>query len=143
MKRSATPLPSGYLRVEQFVLHQQLADLGLQLPVVLVPSLRRMALQPRLPRGQKLIAPLRDPRCRDAWLPRHGLEILSAQQTQHHRALAPSRKPPLPVTLGLYRDGSLGMTQVSIRDNPGSSGMTPGCDSREDNNLGGSCSQSG
>ena len=31
-----------------------------------------------------------------------------------------------------------GMTQVLIRDHPGSSGMTPGCDSREDNNLGGS-----
>ena len=68
--------------------------------MVLVPSLRRTALQTRLPRGQKLIAPLRGPRCRDAQLPRHGLKILSAQQTQHHRALAPSRKPPLPVTLG-------------------------------------------
>ena len=32
-------------------------------------------------------------------------------------------------------DGRLGMTQVLIRDIPGSSGMTPGCDSREDNNL--------
>ena len=27
------------------------------------------------------------------------------------------------------------MTQVLIRDIPGYSGMTPGCDSREDNNL--------
>ena len=44
-------------------------------------------------RGQKLVTPLRGPRRRDAQLPRHRLEILPAQQTQHHCALAPDRKP--------------------------------------------------
>ena len=82
-----------HLRVQQLVLHQQFADLGLQPTVGVVPDIRRAALQARLARSQKLIAPLRGPRCRDPQHPRHGLEILSAQQAQYHRALAPSRKP--------------------------------------------------
>ena len=57
------------------------------------PGIRRAALQPRLACGQKLIAPLRGPRRRDPQLPRHGLKILTAQQTQHRLALAPDRQP--------------------------------------------------
>ena len=76
-------------RVEQLVLHEQLADLGVQPLVLLIPGIRRPALQAGLARGQKLIPPLRGPRRRDPQLPRHGLEILSAQQTQHRLALAP------------------------------------------------------
>ena len=89
----AARLQLVHLRVEQFVLHQQLTDLGLQPTIVFVPGIRRPALQAGLARGQKLITPLRNPRRRDPQLPRHGLEILSAQQTQHRFALAPGRKP--------------------------------------------------
>ena len=81
-----------HFRVEPLVLHQQFADLGLQPTAVFVHGLRRTTLQPRLARDQKLITPLRGPRRRDPQLPRHGLEILSAQQTQHCLALAPGLK---------------------------------------------------
>ena len=40
-----------HLRVEQLVLHEQLADLGVQPLVLLIPGIRRAALQPRLTRG--------------------------------------------------------------------------------------------
>ena len=83
-----------HLRVQQLSLHQQLADLGLQPSVSFVLSLRRATLQPRLARGQKPIVPLRGPCRRDPQLPRHGLQILTTQQTQHRLALAPDRKPP-------------------------------------------------
>ena len=69
------------------------SSLGLQPTVVVVPGIRRAALQPRLARGQKPVAPVRGPRRRDPQFPRHRLEILPAQQTQHRLALAPSRKP--------------------------------------------------
>ena len=82
-----------HLRVQQLGLHQQLADLGLQPTVVVVPGIRRAALQPRLARGQKLVTPVRCPRRRDPQCPRHRLKILPAQQTQHRLALAPGRKP--------------------------------------------------
>ena len=36
---------------------------------------------------------MRRPRRRDPHRPRHGLEILPAQQTQHHLTLAPGREP--------------------------------------------------
>ena len=88
----AAGLQVVHLRVEPLVLHQQFADLGLQPTAVFVHGLRRTTLQPRLARDQKLITPLRGPRRRDPQLPRHGLEILSAQQTQHCLALAPGRK---------------------------------------------------
>ena len=89
----AARLQLVHLRVEQFVLHQQLTDLGLQPTMVVVPGIRRPALQARLPGSQKLIAPLRGPCRRDPHRPRHRLEILPAQQTQYHLALPPDRKP--------------------------------------------------
>ena len=89
-----------HLRVEQLVLHEQLADLGVQSLVLLIPGIRRAALQPRLARGQELVTPLGGPRRRDPQFPRHRLEILASQQAEYRRAFTPSRKPPLPVTLG-------------------------------------------
>ena len=65
----------------------QLADLGLQPTMVVIPGIRRPALQAGLARSQKSLAPLRGPRRRDPYGPRHRLKILPAQQTQHHRAL--------------------------------------------------------
>ena len=49
---------------EQLVLHEQLADLGVQSLVLLIPGIRRAALQPRLARGQELVTPLGGPRRR-------------------------------------------------------------------------------
>ena len=57
--------------------------------IVFVPGIRRPALQAGLARGQKPVAPLRGPRRGDSHRPRHRLEILPAQQTQHHFALPP------------------------------------------------------
>ena len=74
-------------------LHQQLADLGLQPTMVFVPSIRCAALSARLPRSQKLSPPVRRPRRRDPHRPRHGLEVLPAQQTPHYLTLAPGREP--------------------------------------------------
>ena len=71
----------------------KVVDLGLQPTVIFVPGIRRAALQPRLARSQKLVTPARGPRRRDPQFPRHRLEILPAQQTQHRLALAPGRKP--------------------------------------------------
>ena len=76
------------------------AHLGLEPTVVFVPGIRRAALQARLARGEKLIAPQRGPRRRDPQLPRHRLEILTPQQAEYRRAFTPGRKPPLPVTPG-------------------------------------------
>ena len=45
-----------HLRVQQLGLHQQLADLGLQPTVVVVPGIRRAALQPRLVSFSEIIA---------------------------------------------------------------------------------------
>ena len=89
-----------HLRVEQLVLHEQLADLGVQSLVLLIPGIRRAALQPRLARGQELVTPVGGPRRRDPQFPRHRLEILASQQAEYRRACTPGRKPPLPVTLG-------------------------------------------
>ena len=89
-----------HLRVEQLVLHEQLADLGVQPLVLLIQGIRRAALQPRLTRGQELVTPLRGPRRRDPQFPRHRLEILAPQQAEYRRAFTPGRKPPPPVTLG-------------------------------------------
>ena len=61
--------------------------------MVFVPGIRRAALEARLPRSQKLSPPVRRPRRRDPHRPRHGLEILPAQQTHHHLTLAPGREP--------------------------------------------------
>ena len=41
----------------------------------------------------RLSPPVRRPRRRDPHRPRHGLEILPAQQTHHHLTLAPGREP--------------------------------------------------
>ena len=88
-----------HLRVEQLVLHEQLADLGVQSLVLLIPGIRRAALQPRLARGQELVTPLGGPRRRDPQFPRHRLEILASQQAEYRRAFTPGRKP-LPVSRG-------------------------------------------
>ena len=85
----AARLQLVHRRVQQLVLHQQLADLGLQPTIVFVPGIRRPALQASLARGQKPVAPLRGPRRGDPHRPRHRLEILPAQQTPHHLALPP------------------------------------------------------
>ena len=89
-----------HLRVEPLVLHEPLADLGVQPLVLLIPGIRRAALQPRLARGQELVTPVGGPRRRDPQCPRHRLETLAPQQAEYRRALTPGRKPPLPVTLG-------------------------------------------
>ena len=65
------------LRIQQLVLHQQFADFGPQPAAVVVHGLGHSALQAGLARRQKLVAPLRGPRRRDAQLPRHRLEILT------------------------------------------------------------------
>ena len=46
-----------------------------------------------VPRSQKLSPPVRRPRRRDPHRPRHGLEVLPAQQTHHYLTLAPGREP--------------------------------------------------
>ena len=101
---SAEPKGPGlqvvHLRVEQLVLHEQLADLGVQSLVLLIPGIRRAALQPRLARGQELVTPLGGPRRRDAQRPRYRLEILTPQQAEYRLAFAPGRKSPLPVWFG-------------------------------------------
>ena len=96
----AAGLQVVHLRVEQLVLHEQLADLGVQPLVLLIPGIRRAALQPRLARSQELVTPLRGPRRRDPQFPRHRLEIFAPQQAEYRRAFTPGRKPPPPVTLG-------------------------------------------
>ena len=77
-----------------------LADLGVPPLVLLIPGIRRAALQPRLTRGQELVTPVRGPRRRDPQFPRHRLEILAPQQAEYRRACTPGRTPPPPVTLG-------------------------------------------
>ena len=49
--------------------------------------------RPACPRSQKLSPPVRRPRRRDPHRPRHGLEVLPAQQTHHSLTLAPGREP--------------------------------------------------
>ena len=93
-RQRAAGLQVVHRRVEQLVLHEQLADLGVQPLVLLIPGIRRAALQPRLTRGQELGTPLRGPRRRDPQFPRHRLEILAAQQAEYRRAFTPGRKPP-------------------------------------------------
>ena len=61
--------------------------------MVVVPSIRCAALEARLPRSQKLSPPVRRQRRRDPHRPRHGLEVLPAQQTHHYLTLAPGREP--------------------------------------------------
>ena len=51
----------------------------------------------------------------------------------HGRRIGPRHGPilsPSPSVVAPQEPAQLGMTQVLIRDNPGSSGMTPGCDSQ-------------
>ena len=91
MPRVTPPLP-GWLPT--------LADLGVPPLVLLIPGIRRAALQPRLTRGQELVTPVRGPRRRDPQCPRHRLEILAPQQAEYRRAWTPGRTPPPPVTRG-------------------------------------------
>ena len=48
-RQRAAGLQVVHLRVEQLVLHEQLADLGVQSLVLLIPGIRRAALQPAWP----------------------------------------------------------------------------------------------
>ena len=84
MPRVTPPLP-GWLPT--------LADLGVPPLVLLIPGIRRAALQPRLTRGQELVTPVRGPRRRDPQFPRHRLEILAPQQAEYRRAWTRPHRP--------------------------------------------------
>src|SRR5581483_5655704 len=76
-------------------LHRELADLALRLPELAFGRIGRALLQPLGPRGDELVTPGGKPMRLDPGLPRHGVQILTAEQAHHRVGLASDRPPEL------------------------------------------------